>query len=124
MNMNGVVALFLGAFFGVLVSALYLISINNKASKIGIEKEILEIIACNSVFAYEEVSRVYDIFKSFDLLVAGVAYCQRTGIANLEIACIFEKSKHDELITDLVISKIDSIATVAYYGDDPGDNPE
>jgi len=59
------------------------------------KEEILETIAVNSIFGMGEVSRVYDIFKSFDLLVAGCQWCQTHGTSNLELACILVKAKND-----------------------------
>jgi hypothetical protein len=53
---------------------------------------ILEAIAVNSIFGIDEVHRVYEIFKSYDLLVAACEFAQRTGYANLECACILAKS--------------------------------
>ena len=48
---------------------------------------ILEAIAVNSVFSLDEVKRVYEIYKSFDLLVKACVYSQKHGSINLERAC-------------------------------------
>ena len=56
------------------------------------KNDILEAIAVNSVFGIDEVQRVYEIFKSYDLLVAACEFAQRTGCANLEVACILVKA--------------------------------
>jgi hypothetical protein len=49
---------------------------------------ILEAIAVNSVFGIDEVKRVYDLFKSYDIIARGCELAQRMGYANLECACI------------------------------------
>jgi hypothetical protein len=54
---------------------------------------ILEAIAVNSIFGIDEVYRVYDIFKSYDLLVKGYEFAQKTGYQNLECACILAKGE-------------------------------
>lgn len=54
--------------------------------------DILLTIAVNSIFGLDEVRRVFEIFKSYDLLVMGCEFAQRTGYANLETACILVKS--------------------------------
>jgi hypothetical protein len=56
------------------------------------KNDILEAIAKNSVFGTDEVFRVYEIFKSYDLLVLACEFAQRTGYSNLETACILVKS--------------------------------
>jgi hypothetical protein len=56
------------------------------------KNDILEAIAVNSIFGTDEVHRVFEIFKSYDLLVAACEFAQRTGHANLETACILVKS--------------------------------
>jgi hypothetical protein len=110
----------LGLFIGVLISALFLIYNNNKPSKLGMKEELLEVIAIHSVFGLDEVSKVYDIFQSYDLLISAAAYCQRTGMYNLEVVCIFEKAKRDGLLLedDIDPSGTDSIATAAIYKED------
>lgn len=55
------------------------------------KNDILEAIAVNSVFGIDEVHRVFEIFKSYDLLVAACEFAQRKGYANLETACILVK---------------------------------
>lgn len=56
------------------------------------KKEIIEAIAKNSAFGTDEVYRVYEIFKSYDLLVAACEFAAAHGYSNLETACIFVKS--------------------------------
>ena len=56
------------------------------------KNDILEAIAKNSVFGTDEVHRVYEIFKSYDLIVAACEFAQRTGYSNLETACNLVKS--------------------------------
>jgi len=46
--------------------------------------DILLTIAVNSIFGLDEVRRVFEIFKSYDLLVMGCEFAQRTGYANLK----------------------------------------
>lgn len=53
-----------------------------------VQKDLIEMIAVNSAFEAYEVGRVYDIFKSFDLLVLGCEYAQSAGMADLEAACL------------------------------------
>ena len=60
------------------------------------KNDILDAIAVNSIFGTDEVHRVYEIFKSYDLLVAGCEFARRTGFANLESACIFAKALSEE----------------------------
>lgn len=51
------------------------------------KNDILEAIAVNSIFGTDEVHRVFEIFKSYDLLVAACEFAQSTGCVNLENAC-------------------------------------
>jgi hypothetical protein len=61
-----------------------------------IEMEIIETIAENSIFGTDEVKRCYDIFKSFDLIIKGWEYAEKTGYHNLECACILAKAKDEQ----------------------------
>lgn len=56
------------------------------------KNDILEAIAINSIFGTNEVHRIFEIFKSYDLLVAACDFAQITGRADLECACILVKS--------------------------------
>ena len=56
------------------------------------KNDILEAISINSAFGIDEVNRVFEIFKSYDLLVAACEFAQITGYANLETACILVKA--------------------------------
>jgi hypothetical protein len=56
------------------------------------KNSILEAIAVRSIFGINEVRRVYEIFKSYDLLIKACEFAQLTGYANLECACILVKS--------------------------------
>ncbi len=51
------------------------------------KNDILEAIAVNSIFGTDEVHRVFEIFKSYDLLVGACDFAQIEGYADLEIAC-------------------------------------
>ena len=64
------------------------------------KNDILEAIAINSTFGIDEVHRVYEIFKSYDLLVSACEFAQKTGHANLETACILVKSSKQSTQTD------------------------
>jgi hypothetical protein len=56
------------------------------------KNSILEAIAAHSIFGINEVCRVYEIFKSYDLLVKACEFAQKTSYTNLETACILVKS--------------------------------
>jgi len=56
------------------------------------KNDILEAIAKNSAFGTDEVYRVYEIFKSYDLLVLACEFAAAHCYSNLETACIFVKS--------------------------------
>lgn len=57
---------------------------------------IIEAIAEHSAFGTDEVYRVWLLFKSYDVLVAGCELAEKTGSSNLEIMCILAKAKTDE----------------------------
>lgn len=58
------------------------------------KNDILEVIATHSPFGIDEVHRVFDIFKSYDLLVKACEFAQKTGYLNLETACMLVKSEN------------------------------
>ena len=60
-----------------------------------IEEDILEAIAVNSIFGFNEIYKNYNLFKSYDLLVSACALCSKIGYSNLEIACILVIGKND-----------------------------
>lgn len=64
------------------------------------KNNILEAIAKTSVFGTDEVHRVYEIFKSYDLIVLGCDYAIKNGYSNLETACILVKSAQQSMQAD------------------------
>lgn len=52
---------------------------------------IIETIAIYSIFSPDEIKKVYDQFKSFDLIIRACAWCSITGTGNLEVACILNQ---------------------------------
>jgi len=56
------------------------------------KNDILRAISANSIFGTDEVHRVFEIFKSYDIIVAGCEFARKMGIASLETACILRLS--------------------------------
>lgn len=65
---------------------------NQAVKSLIVINDILESISANSTFGIDEVYRVYETFKSYDLLVAACEFAQKTGCANLEAACTLLQS--------------------------------
>lgn len=70
------------------------------------KNDILEAISVNSIFGVDEVRRVYEIFKSYDLLVSACEFAQKTGHANLETACILVKSTQHNAQVDVALCPV------------------
>ena len=70
------------------------------------KNDILEAIAVNSIFGIDEVYRVYEIFKSYDLLVLACEFAQKTGHANLETACVLVKSSKQSVQADVALCPV------------------
>jgi hypothetical protein len=60
--------------------------------RVDMKEAVIETIAKNSVFSPEEITRAFDIFKSYDLIIKACEFAQVTGYANLEWACASVKS--------------------------------
>jgi hypothetical protein len=48
---------------------------------------ILKAIAEHSIFSEQEVERVFEIYRSYDLIVSACDFCAFGGFTNLEYAC-------------------------------------
>ena len=64
------------------------------------KNDILEVIATHSPFGIDEVHRVFNIFKSYDLLVKACEFSQKTGYLNLETACMLVGSAQKSVQAD------------------------
>lgn len=84
--------------------------------------ELIDTIASNTSFGIVEVARVYNIFKSFDLLIQGCEFCQRTGSRNLEIACVLARGKTEAVggfdSADIEIEQGENVFHIEYVDAD------